>query len=66
MNILVFPQRLTNEISQDFEELWQFPHVIGTIDGRHIRIQAASKNGNLYHNYKVFFSLQLLAICDAK
>ena len=33
MNILVFPQRLINgKISQDFEVLWQFPHVIGTID----------------------------------
>ena len=54
------------KISDDFEELWQFPHVIGAIDGKHIRIQAPNKSGTLFHNYKGFFSLQLLAVCDSK
>ena len=54
------------KISNDFEELWQFSHVIGAINGKHIRIQAPNKSGTLFHNYKGFFSLQLLAVCDAK
>ena len=54
------------KISQDFEGMWQFPHVIGAIDGKHVVIEAPAKPGTLYHNYKGTFSIVLLAICDAK
>ena len=59
-------QKQWKNISEEFQELWQFPRVIGAIDGKHIRIQAPNKSGTLFHNYKGFFSLQLLAVCDAK
>ena len=54
------------KISEDFEMLWQFPHVIGAIDGKHMRIQNPNKCDSLYYNYKGFFSVQLLAVCDPK
>eukprot|EP00795_Rhopilema_esculentum_P005709 gene5709-10959_t len=52
-------------ISRQFEELWNMPNVIGCIDGKHIRIECPKLSGTLYHNYKGFFSIVLLAICDA-
>ena len=52
-------------ISSKFEELWDMPHVIGCFDGKHIRIECPKLSGTLYHNYKGFFSIVLLAICDA-
>lgn len=40
------------EISMRFEELWDFPHCCGAIDGKHVRIEAPWNSGSLFFNYK--------------
>ena len=54
------------QISNDFEEIWNLPHCIGAIDGKHIAIECPKKSGSKPYYYKGFFTLVLLAICDAK
>ena len=54
------------QISNDFEEIWNLPHCIGAIDGKHIAIECPKKSGSKLYYYKGFFTLVLLAICDAK
>lgn len=54
------------EISNDFLELWQMPNCCGAIDGKHITIRAPWKSGSQNFNYKKFFSMNLMASCDAK
>ncbi|XP_049293434.1 uncharacterized protein LOC125769059 [Anopheles funestus] len=53
------------KISKGFEEQWNFPHVNGTIDGKHVPLKAPANSGSQFYNYKHNFSIVLLAIADS-
>ncbi|VEN34117.1 unnamed protein product [Callosobruchus maculatus] len=54
------------EISRGFQERWNFPHCLGSIDGKHIHIQAPPGSRSSFYNYKKHFSIVLLGACDAQ
>jgi len=54
------------KIADEFNHFWNFLNCIGTIDGKHCRIQAPLNSGNAFLNYKGYFSFILMAIVDAR
>jgi hypothetical protein len=50
----------------DFRRRWNFPGIIGAVDGCHIPIRAPSHDGGDYYNYKGWHSIILLAVVDSQ
>ena len=40
------------EIAVKFQKIWNFPNVIGCIDGKRIHIKCPKKDGSVFYNYK--------------
>ena len=52
-------------VADQYEERWNFPNCIGSMDGKHIMIKQPRNSGSYFFNYKGNFSIVLLALVDA-
>lgn len=52
------------EIAKNFEQIANFPHCIGAVDGKHIRI--VHPCNSMYYNYKGYSSIVMMAVADSR
>ena len=53
------------KIAASYSSQWNFHHVLGALDGKHIRIRCPGNGGSKFCNYKRHHSIVLLALVDA-
>ena len=51
--------------AEAFADQWQLPNCIGALDGKHVALEKPPGTGTLYHCYKGYSSVVLLAVADA-
>ncbi|XP_065324676.1 uncharacterized protein LOC135931473 [Gordionus sp. m RMFG-2023] len=54
------------EISAEYFRKSGFPHIIGSIDGKHVKIKQPKKSGSTFYNYKKYNSIVIQGISDDK
>lgn len=45
---------------------WDFPNCVRALDGKHIAIECPANSGSNCYNYKKFYSLVFMALCDSR
>lgn len=53
-------------VAEKFYTLWQFPHCLGSLDGKHVNFRPLRTEGSVYRNYKGRDSIVLLGLVDAE
>ena len=68
VSVLFKTQRTADEwrqVALGFETRWNYPHCLGGLDGKHVRIVPPARSGSSFYNFKGFHSIVLMALVDS-
>jgi hypothetical protein len=51
--------------SAQFYKFTSFANCVGSVDGKHVRMQCPPNTGSDYFNFRKYFSIVLMAVADA-
>jgi hypothetical protein len=54
------------EVAEGYNDRWNFPNTLGSIDGKHVRVRQPAHSGSHFYNYKHFYSIVLMAVVDSR
>ena len=57
-------QKLYSKVGcqRNLEDLWNLPHCVGAMDGKHVNMKCPNNSASFYYNYILLFSLVLVTI----
>lgn len=65
--VVKFPSNQdTPRVQHDFRNIAGFPGVVGIVDGTHIKIQAPTEHEEVFVCRKMYHSINVQVVCDAK
>eukprot|EP00057_Strongylocentrotus_purpuratus_P028550 XP_011683024.1 PREDICTED: putative nuclease HARBI1 [Strongylocentrotus purpuratus] len=53
-------------VAQVFQDRWNFPHVCGAVDGKHVATRKPAHSGSTYYTYKGYYSIVILVLADGE
>jgi len=57
---------LLEKSANDYEQLWNFPNCVASVDGKHVPIKCPKLSGSRYFNYKGSFSVIRQGLVDVR
>nr|CAI5870515.1 unnamed protein product [Callosobruchus analis] len=58
-------ESLRKSVTDFYNNNWNFPHEVGCLDSKHVRVICPQNSGSMFYNYKHYYSVVLQGLVDS-